>query len=82
MSERPDCRCHGEPMRRAKHSNGGWRCAVKQRAHDARTNPRRIHVGRTYIGTESLYPAPREAVAQFARELIEQHKKEAHVTYG
>jgi hypothetical protein len=58
-----------------------WKASPARRALDARTNARRIFVGRTYVGTENTYPAPREAVAQFARELIEQHK-EAHGTDG
>lgn len=71
MPERPACRCHGEPMRRATHSNGGWRCAVKQRAHDTRTNARRIFNHDTYLGTENQFPAPREAVMAFAQNLKE-----------
>lgn len=53
-----------------------YRATAKGRAADARHNARRIFVGETYVGTESRFPAPREAVAQFARELIEQHRKE------
>jgi hypothetical protein len=57
-----------------------YRATAKGRAaaarHHAKNNPRRIFVCNTYIGTENAYPAPREAVAQLARELIERHRKE------
>lgn len=53
-----------------------YRATAKGRAADARHNARRIYVGGTYVGTESTFPAPREAVARFARGLIEQHRKE------
>lgn len=54
-----------------------WRASAAGKASDARTNARRIFVGKTYIGRENQFPAPRDAVAQFARELIEQHRKES-----
>jgi len=53
-----------------------WRCAVKANAAQSKQNPRRIFVHRTYLGTENRFPAPRAAVEQFARELIERHRKE------
>ena len=50
LQERPLCKCHGEPMRKAC-CNGGWRCNVKAREADERyslNNPRRYTTRRRY----------------------------------
>jgi hypothetical protein len=76
-SVRPSCVCHGVPMRpRNDRITNPWRCAVKANVAQSKQNPKRITVGRTYLGTENRFPAPREAVVQFARGLIEAHRKE------
>lgn len=79
MNDRRRCTCHDEPM--VLKGAGELTCAIKRRAsnaqHTARSNRRRIFACGRYLGTENRFPAPREAVAQFARELIEQHRKES-----
>lgn len=57
-----------------------WREANPEKVKEG--NDRRISVGKTYIGREGRFPAPREAVEQFARELIEGHRQEANGTHG
>lgn len=78
MSERL-CACHGEPLQRDGTRRGyqEWRCRVKKAVRNARTNPTRISLGDTYLGTENQFPVPREAVLAFAQNL-----KEAHGTHG